>query len=70
MYNNFRPKHNQNRRFATKKLPNRELLEAIRAVEVTNSNRGSQVEEAYASKNGFSDFAIVPKLKENISAKK
>lgn len=70
MYNNFRPKHSQNRRFAPKKLPNRELLEAIRAVEILNSVKASQAEEAYASKNGFSDFEIVQQLKDNISAKK
>ncbi len=53
-----------------KKLPNRQLLEAIRAVEIIGSNKKESLEENYSPRNGFSDFAIVDKLKQNISAKK
>ena len=52
-----------------KKLPNRELLEAIRAVEIINSNRVENGEENKPLQNGFSDFEIVQQLKENIRAK-
>lgn len=68
MYNNFRPKRNQNNRFIPKKLPNRELLEAIRAVEILNSNRPVETGEVKVS-NGFDDFEIVQQLKDNIKAK-
>lgn len=72
MYNN---KFNNNRqrnsnRFAPKKLPNRELLQAIRAVEIINKRKSNEPEEIYTSKNGFSDFDIVQTLKDNIEAKK
>lgn len=68
MYNNFRPKRNHNNRFIAKKLPNRELLEAIRAVEILNSNRPAETGEVKIS-NGFDDFEIVQQLKDNINAK-
>lgn len=68
MYNNFRPKRNHNNRFIPKKLPNRELLEAIRAVEILNSNRPAENGEVKIS-NGFDDFEIVQQLKDNIKAK-
>ena len=67
----FIPRHNnQNRRFMPKKLPNRELLEAIRAVDVINSQRANLPQETYAPSNGFSDFEITQELKNNILAKK
>ena len=65
----FNPRHRQNRRFAPKQLPNRELLEAIRAVEIINSAKSNTPKEVYAPKNGFSDFELEQQLKDNISAK-
>lgn len=71
MYNKrFSPRYKQrNRRYAPKQLPQGELLSAIRAIEITNNARGNQVEEQYAPKNGFEDFALVHELKDNITAK-
>jgi ATP-dependent RNA helicase RhlE len=68
----FAPRGNvsrYNRRFAPKKLPNHELMAAIRAVEIIKDARQGQVEEVYSPKNGFSDFNIVDSLKANIAAK-
>ena len=69
MYKRFNPRFRQSRRFAPKQLPNRELLEAIRAVEITNSQRISNPDEIYSPKNGFNDFDLVQGLKNNILAK-
>lgn len=71
MYNNrFVPRNrSNNRRFAIKQLPNRELLEAIKAVEIINSQRASQPEEAFAPKNGFADFELSNEVKNNVSFK-
>lgn len=71
MYNKrFSPRYKQgNRKFAPKQLPQGELLSAIRAIEITNSARGNQVEEQYTPKNGFGDFALSQELKNNIIAK-
>lgn len=63
----FIPKHKQNRRFAPKQLPNRELLEAISSVKITNGRKhNKQTEDASVAKNSFSDFKLAEKLKENI----
>jgi len=71
MYKRFIPKHKQtNRRFVPKQLPQGELLEAIRAVEIINSKKAIQSEQTYISKNEFSDFELAQQLKDNISAKK
>lgn len=71
MHNNrFVPKHRNNgRRFAQKQLPNHELLAAIRDVEVINSQRSRMPEEIFSPKNGFMDFELSQKLKDNIKAK-
>jgi superfamily II DNA/RNA helicase len=69
MYNRFVPRHNSNRRFAPKQLPNHELIQAIQAVEVINNQRAQQPETAYTPKNGFSDFALTQEVKKNISLK-
>ena len=53
-----------------KKLPNRELLEAIRAVEIVNKQKESYPEQIYSASNSFSDFNICDPLKNNIAAKK
>ena len=71
MYNNrFYPKRQQqNRRFAPKQLPNHELLAAINAVKIVNSEKLNLPEEVFVPKNGFADFAISDQLKANIAAK-
>lgn len=69
MYKRFISRHKQDRRFAPKQLPKGELLEAIRSIEIINSAKDKQSEEAHAPKNGFSDFELVQQLKDNISAK-
>ncbi len=71
MYNKrFSPRYKNNRRFAVKQLPSHELIQAIRAVEIVNSQRANQPEEIFTPKNGFSDFALAEELKANILAKK
>ena len=71
MYNNrFYPKRQQqNRRFAPKQLPNHELMAAINAVKIVNSEKLNIPEEVFVPKNGFADFAISDQLKANIAAK-
>ncbi len=69
MYKKFIP-HGNNRRFTPKQLPKGELLEAIRSIEIVNSAKSNNLEKVYAPKNGFSDFELVQKLKDNISSKK
>lgn len=70
MYKRFAPRYKQgNRRFAPKQLPQGDLLNAIRAIEITNNARSNQVEEQYTPKNGFLDFELVHQLKDNITAK-
>ena len=71
MYNSrFVPRNrSNNRRFAIKQLPNRELLEAIKAVEIINSQRANQPEEVFAPKHGFADFALSAEVKNNVSFK-
>lgn len=71
MHNNrFIPRHKNNRRFAPKQLPNHELIEAIRAVEVINSQKSRLPQELFTPKNGFSDFELTQQLKDNIAFKK
>lgn len=71
MYKRYFPRHKQNnRRFAPKQLPQGELLDAIRAVEIINKSKIENLEEAYAAKNSFLDFELEQALKDNISAKK
>jgi superfamily II DNA/RNA helicase len=73
MHNNrFAPRSNPsrfNKRFAPKKIPNHELMAAISAVKIINKTRSDAPEEIFVPKNGFSDFAIVDQLKNNILAK-
>ena len=71
MYNTrFVPRNrSNNRRFAIKQLPNHELIQAIKAVEIINSQRASEPEEVFAPKNGFNDFDLKDELKKNISFK-
>jgi ATP-dependent RNA helicase RhlE len=71
MYNNrFYPKRQQQgRRFAPKQLPNHELMAAINAVKIVNSEKLNFPEEIFVPKNGFADFAISDQLKANIAAK-
>jgi len=70
MHNNrFIPRHNNNRRFAQKQLPNHELLQAIREVEIINSQKSRMPEEVFTPKNGFLDFELTQQLKDNIKAK-
>jgi len=70
MYNKrFSPRYKNNRRFAVKQLPSHELMQAIRAVEIVNSQRANQTEEIFTPKNGFSDFELTKQLKTNILAK-
>jgi ATP-dependent RNA helicase RhlE len=69
MYKRFVPRY-QTKRRVLKRLPNHKLIEAIRAVEVINSARNNQKENAHVPKNGFADFELVQKLKDNISYKK
>ncbi|MBI2032554.1 MAG: DEAD/DEAH box helicase [Candidatus Levybacteria bacterium] len=69
MYKKFTPRYRQNRNFAPKQLPNEELLEAIRSVEIVNKIKEAQPEKEYTPRNGFSDFEIVKQLKDNIAAK-
>ncbi|MBI2421099.1 MAG: DEAD/DEAH box helicase, partial [Candidatus Levybacteria bacterium] len=57
MYKKFTPRQRQNRNFAPKQLPNEELLEAIRSVEIVNKIKEAQPEEEYTP------------LKDNIAAK-
>lgn len=71
MYKRYFPRHKQNnRRFAPKQLPQGELLDAIRAVEIINSSKIGNLEETYITKNSFLDFELEQGLKDNISAKK
>ncbi len=70
MYKKFIPRYKNNRRFTPKQLPKGELLEAIRSIEIVNNAKSNNLEEVYAPKNGFSDFELVQKLKDNISSKK
>lgn len=69
MYRKFTPRHNSYKKYAPKKLPNRELMEAIRTVQLINSSKTAETDEAYTPKNGFSDFALTEQLKANILAK-
>ncbi|MCL4418166.1 MAG: DEAD/DEAH box helicase [Actinobacteria bacterium] len=70
MYKRFAPRYKQrNKRFAPKQLPQGDLLNAIRAIEIVNSTKDNQVEEQYTPKNGFLDFELVHQLKDNITAK-
>lgn len=69
MYKRSVSRYQRNRRFAPKQLPKGELLEAIRSIEIINSAKDKQPEEAHAPKNDFSDFKLVQQLKDNISAK-
>ena len=68
MYRKFNPRRNSYKKYAPKKLPNRELIEAIRAVQLVNSSKPKE-EEVYTPKNGFADFNLDEKLKANILAK-
>ena len=45
----------QNRFHVPKRLPNRELLEAIKAVEIINNQKAKEPEEIYNPKNGLSN---------------
>lgn len=70
MYKRFNPKQNrQFRNYRHKELPKHELLNAIRAIEIS---KGSKKQEAvhYSPKLSFSDFNLSDKLIANISAKK
>src|SRR3989344_9258613 len=69
MYKRFSPRFRQSRRYAPKQLPNRELLEAIRAVEIINDQKILNHDEIYFPKNGFNDFELIQGLKNNILAK-
>lgn len=70
MYNKrFNTKFKQSRRFAPKQLPTGELLDAIRAVEIVKNSNNNHIEKSYQPKNGFLDFDLVQKLKENIASK-
>jgi superfamily II DNA/RNA helicase len=69
MYRKFTPRHNSYKKYAPKKLPNHELMEAIRNVQLINDSKSYETQKEYVSKNGFNDFEIVERLKENILAK-
>ena len=69
MYRKFVPRHNSYKKYVPKSLPNRELMEAIRAVQLINSLKTAETEEVFIPKNGFSDFALTEQLKTNILAK-
>jgi len=69
MYRKFVPRHNSYKKYVPKSLPNRELMEAIRAVQLINSLKTTETQEVYTPKNGFSDFALTEQLKTNILAK-
>ncbi|MCL6096582.1 MAG: DEAD/DEAH box helicase, partial [Patescibacteria group bacterium] len=58
-----------NRRFAVKQLPNHELMQAIRAVEIVSTQKARQPEEIFSPVNTFSDFELTQQLKANILAK-
>lgn len=69
MYRKFTPRHNSYKKYVPKSLPNRELMEAIRAVQLINSLKTAETEEVFTPKNGFSDFVLAEQLKANILAK-
>ncbi len=69
MYRKFVPRRNSYKKYAPKSLPNRELMEAISAVQLINSLKTAETEEVYTPKNGFSDFELTEQLKANILAK-
>ena len=69
MYRKFVPRRNSYKKYVPKSLPNRELMEAIRAVQLINSLKTTETEEVYTPKNGFADFELTEQLKTNILAK-
>lgn len=70
MYRKFNPRHRQNRRLAPKQLPNKELLDSIRNLEIINNAKNNNPDVEYSPRNSFLDFELVQQLKDNISAKK
>lgn len=69
MYRKFVPRRNSYKKYVPKSLPNRELMEAIRAVQLINSLKTAETEEVFTPKNGFSDFILTEQLKTNILTK-
>jgi superfamily II DNA/RNA helicase len=70
MYRKFNPRKNTRGKYAHKSLPNRELIEAIRSVDVIQKGKTSEISEEPVLVSSFTDFRLSEKLLENISFKK
>lgn len=70
MYKKYYSQRNKRGKFAQKSLPNRELIEAIRSVDIIKKNKPFEPENKVDISIPFSDFQLSQKLLDNISYKK
>lgn len=70
MYKKYYSQRNKRGKFAQKSLPNRELIEAIRSVDIIKKNKPFEPEKKVDIFIPFSDFQLSQKLLDNISYKK
>ncbi len=70
MYRKFNPRKNTRGKYAHKSLPNRELIEAIRSVDVIQKGKIPGAIQERASIASFMGFSLSQKLLENIAFKK
>ncbi len=70
MYKKYYSQRNKRGKFAQKSLPNRELIEAIRSVDIIKKNKPFEPEKKVDISIPFSDFQLSQRLLDNISYKK
>ncbi len=69
MYKKYYPQRNKRGKFAQKSLPNRELMEAIRSVDIIKKNKPFETENKVDPSAAFRDFGLSQRLMDNISFK-